>query len=329
MEADPVNPRPAPQSLWLRLSVTDRCQMRCFYCMPPEGASNTDPSRILTFEDILRFVRAVKCVRPLSKVRLTGGEPLIHRGIVHLIEMLSEVGVGDLALTTNGQELSALAADLKKAGLARVNISLDSLSETTYRALTRGGHLRPALQGIEAALAQGLTPVKLNVVVLRGWNLGEVARLAHFALRHGCQVRFLELMPIGPARRLHDRLFVSCAEVRALLGRTLELRPLQPGPGQTSRDFLAVDGRGRRGVIGFISPETQPFCAGCNRLRLTSDGHLLPCLAHGQGPCIRELLRDRSDRGWEALRKVIAAVVQDKVARTSYSTPRAMAAVGG
>ncbi|NIA22343.1 MAG: radical SAM protein, partial [Anaerolineaceae bacterium] len=249
--------------------------MRCVYCMPPEGIEKIQRRDILSFKEVVRFVRVVRSRFAVSKVHITGGEPLARSGIVDLLAKLVDLGLEDLALTTNGQLLADLAPDLKRAGLQRVNLSLDSLDEGTYRTITRNGHLPPVLKGLEAALRHGLSPVKLNTVVLAGLNDHEVVDMVRFAIAHGCQIRFLELMPIGCAASACDGLFVSNRILRNRIEDVLSLRPLPRQPGASSRNFLAVDRRGRQTVVGFISPNSEPFCGDCNRLRLTSEGRLI------------------------------------------------------
>jgi len=314
--------------LSLRISVTDRCQLRCVYCMPPGGVPKTGHDAVLSFEEIVRFVRTVRSHFELTKVRITGGDPLARSGIVDLVAMLAAEGVGDLALTTNGQRLAETAGDLKRAGLRRVNVSLDSLDDSTFAALTRGGRPHPTLEGIQAAVRAGLTPVKLNTVVLRGLNDAEVVDVARFGLEAGCEVRFLELMPIGCAGRMFDERFVPTSEVRARIEGQFTLSPLTHRTGASSRDAWASDAGGRSGVIGFVSATTQPFCAGCTRLRLTSTGRLVACLARGDGPDVRRFLSGgpASDR---ALQEIVAAEVAGKRARAEFETAHSMAATGG
>ena len=329
MEADLVSVPAPSRTVSLRLSVTDRCQMRCTYCMPAEGIEKIQRQDVLSFEEIIRFVRAVKSRFMISKVHITGGEPLARSGIVDLVAKLADEGLPDLALTTNGQLLADMARDLRRAGLRRVNISLDSLDEATYRAVTRNGHLQPVLDGLEAALRHGLNPVKLNTVVLKGLNDHEVVDMARFGLARGCPVRFLELMPIGCAASACDGLFVPSRIVRSALEKVLQLRRLPHQPGASSRNFLALDRGGQRGIVGFISPNTEPFCQGCNRLRLTSEGRLISCLARGRGPRIRSCLRDHSVIDRRRLLEIIEQQVAGKCGRAGYDTPRFMAAVGG
>ena len=317
------------QPVSLRVSVTDRCQLRCLYCMPADGISKRPRSELLTFDEIIRFVQAVRQHFELSKVHITGGDPLARRGIVRLVEMLADESACDLALTTNGLRLSEMAGDLRRAGLRRVNVSLDSLDAETFALMTRGGVLQQVVDGIEAARSAGLSPIKLNTVVLRGMNDGEAPALAKWALDRQCTIRFLELMPVGCAKSSFQELFVPTAEVRVRIEEHFELEALPYEPGRSSRDFSATDNHGRRGVIGFISPETQPFCRGCRRLRLTSTGRLITCLARGQGPDIAHLLRDDSPQATEALNWAICSQMLRKQARDAFDTARSMAAVGG
>ncbi len=321
--------RPPGRPLSLRISVTDRCQLRCLYCTPPDGTPETAGRGILSFEEIVRFVGVVQSGPGLSKVRITGGEPLVRPGIVELVRTLAREGVPDLALTTNGQLLAEMALNLKRAGLHRVNVSLDSLDEGTYARLTRGGDLRAVLEGIEAALRCGLAPVKVNTVVLRGYNDSEVVKITRFGLDRGLRVRFLELMPIGYARPTFHELFVSASEVRARLEERFCLEPLAHGAGETSRDYVASDLHGRRGIIGFVSPETQPFCDGCTRVRLTCTGRLLSCLARGRGPNVRGLLQSDLPVAAELLQGIVTKGLEGKRSRHAFETLGAMAAVGG
>ena len=318
-----------PAQLSLRISVTDRCQLRCSYCMPPEGVPKKDCHEILTFEEIVRFVRLLKPGFGISKVHITGGEPLVRPGLTELIRLLACEDIADLTLTTNGQKLAQLASHLKRAGLHRVNISLDSLNDRTFQKLTGGGRLQRSLEGIKAALSNGLRPLKINMVVLRGINDHEVAALASFGLELGCQVRFLELMPIGCAKEMFDDLFVPAWEVREHLESSFTLTAIASQLGQSSRNFQASDHLGRKGIIGFISPATQPFCQGCRRMRLTSTGQLISCLAKGCGPSIRNLLQDETPTAIRDLQRVVGQLLQQKRSDRKFHTHSPMVGVGG
>jgi len=313
----------------LRLSITDRCQLHCLYCAPPDGVEELSSAEILSVEEMLRFVRIVESRFGVSKIHITGGEPLLRPGVVELVAMLARDKMSGLALTTNGQLLDTIALDLKQAGLHRINISLDSLDAETFRWLTRGGELCDTLAGMEAALECGLAPVKLNVTVLRNVNSHEVVDIARFGLERGCEVRFLELMPIGPAAARFWELFVPSAEVRAKLGEAFDLKPARPSPGKSSWDYFTGDRQGRKGVIGFISPQTAPFCHDCRRLRLTATGQLIGCLARGEGPNIRPFLRDGDSCCDEPLVEVIHNTLRLKRNAGHFSTRKLMAKVGG
>ena len=318
------------QPVSLRISVTDRCQLRCLYCMPSEGVPKLNHEDILSFEEILRFVRVVKSRFGLSKVHITGGEPLIRPGIVDFVGMLAAEGIADLAMTTNAQELGRLAGPLKKAGLHRLNVSLDSLKDQSFAVLTRVGKVQPVLEGIQAALDAGLGPVKINTVVLRGHNDGEVLDLARWAIDHGCHIRFLELMPIGYIKDDFEKLFVSAMEIRSSLEKSFVLKSQDYRPGGSSRYFLATDDSNeRRGMIGFITPQSEPFCGGCRRLRLTSTGTLISCLARGTGLDTTAMLGDESQSAKKLLGDILATELDSKSARYGFDTGRAMVSVGG
>lgn len=312
-----------------RLSITDRCQLHCLYCMPPYGVRKLSLPKVLGFEEIIRFVRMVKRRFGVSKVHITGGEPLLRPGVTDFVAMVACENIADLALTTNGQLLGTLALSLKRVGLHRVNISLDSLNTETFRWLTRGGELHHTLAGIEAALHCGLDPVKLNVAVLRNVNSHELVDIARFGLERGCEVRFLELMPIGPAAERFGDFFVPSGEVLTKLGEAFDLHPAPAQSSSSSRNYMARDSQGRRGIIGFISSQTAPFCHDCRRLRLTATGQLIGCLARGEGPNIRPFLRDDDSCDREPLVEAIHNTLRLKRNAGRFSTRELMAKVGG
>jgi cyclic pyranopterin phosphate synthase len=297
--------------------------------MPEEGVPGIDGRKILTFEEIVRFVRCVRGVAEVSKVRITGGEPLLRSGLPDLIAMLSREGIEDFALTTNGRRLAEAAVDLRRAGLRRVNVSLDSLDPATYGRLSRMAGPQPTLEGIEAAVEAGLSPVKLNTVLMRGCNDNEVVPLVRWALDRGCVLRFLELMPIGWAREHHSELFVSCGEALEKLREAFTLEPAGGDPGSTSRSYRVRDREGREGVVGIIPSVTQPFCNSCRRLRLTSTGEMIACLAQGKGPDVRELLRHPSRENSKRLRDLVSGELGRKAGRDCFAATRPMACVGG
>jgi len=296
---------------YLRISITDRCNLRCVYCMPQEGIQFVPRSQILSLEEIARIVR-VMAPMGLRRVRLTGGEPLVRNGLPRLIRWLAATpGIEDIALTTNGTVLARFAQELAQAGLKRVNISLDTLRPDRFRQVTRQGEIGDVLRGIEAARRAGLSPIKLNVVVMRGVNEDEVVEMARTTLSEDWEVRFIELMPFLEEETgcLKDpsQAFVPSAEVR----REIEgaLGPLEPATtragGGPARYFRLP---GARGLLGFISPLTEhDFCARCNRMRLTADGKLRPCLLTDHEVDLKApLRRGCSDR--ELREQVLAAL---------------------
>jgi cyclic pyranopterin phosphate synthase len=268
---------------YLRISVTDRCNLRCVYCMPPDGIERKPHEAILQFEEIAQVVRAA-AEQGIRKVRLTGGEPLVRLDLPELVRMIAAVPqITDISLTTNGLLLERMAAPLKEAGLTRINVSLDTLQPEKFARITRGGSLAVVLRGLDAAEKQGLTPIKINVVAMRGVNDDELVDMARLTITRGWNVRFIELMPVnnqmvwGPDFPAPADAFLSIPEIQKILA-PLELTPveraLDHGP---AREFLARDGKGR---IGFISPLSEHFCEDCNRLRMTADGVFRPCLLH-------------------------------------------------
>jgi len=259
----------------LRISITDRCNLRCAYCMPEEPEW-FPRSEMLSYEEILRLVR-ILARRGLRKIRLTGGEPLLRRDLPSLIERLvNEPAIEDLSLTTNGVLLDRCAADLRRAGLDRINVSLDTLVPERYVAMTRRDLLDRALQGIRAAVDAGLRPVKVNTVLMRGINDDEVEPLVERAREQGWELRFIEEMPLANGGAWAMRGIVTGDEVRARIHSRWPLLParqVDPHAPATRYDF--ADGKGS---VGFINSVSAPFCSSCSRLRLTSDGQLRVCL---------------------------------------------------
>ncbi len=298
-DSGPLLDRYARVHTYLRVSVTDRCNYRCVYCMPAEGLEWMPREHLLTYEEITRIV-TVLARMGVRKVRLTGGEPTVRRGVDTLVHMLAAVpGIDDLAMTTNGHRLASLAARLKDAGLRRVNVSIDAIDPAVFGKLTRGGDVARVLQGIDAALAAGLTPVKLNCVVVRGENDDQLfPLLERFAGRPDVAVRFIEFMPFDAVER--RRRHVPAAELRARLSERYTLEPLpKPVNGGPSVDWR-IHETGQQ--IGFVSPITEHFCQACNRLRLQADGHLRTCLSREAAPSLRDALRaGLTDRELDAL----------------------------
>jgi cyclic pyranopterin phosphate synthase len=278
---------------YLRVSVTDRCNLRCVYCMPEEGIPKLSHRDILRYEEIVRIVR-VAVEMGFVHIRLTGGEPLVRKGILGLVGDLATIpGLDDLSMTTNGVLLSRYAQQLAEAGLRRVNISLDSLRPGRFRRITRLGRLEETLEGHRAALAAGLRPVKVNTVVLRGLNDDEVVDFARLTLEPDWHVRFIEVMPLGDGVCWSGDGVVPSAEIRACIEQALGPLTGVRGEGAGPARYYRLPGAA--GTIGFISPVTEHFCHACNRLRLTSDGRLLPCLLSDAFIDLRTPLRKGAD----------------------------------
>lgn len=291
---------------YLRISVTDRCNLRCTYCMGEDGIDQLAHENILSYEDILKVVRA-GAELGISKIRITGGEPLVRKGIVGLISQIASVkGITDLAMTTNGILLPRYAAELKNAGLNRVNISLDSLQEEKYHNITRCGELKMVMDGIEAALKQGLHPVKLNVVLMKGVNDSEVPDFLKLVHQKPLHVRFIEYMPIGDhdsSYRDHYLPLSFIEESAARAGLNLTPVPLPGGAGPAESYTIP----GGQGTVGLIHPISKHFCDTCNRLRLTAEGNLKACLYWQEEKPVSPVIDDR-----EALKELIQEVLNGK-----------------
>lgn len=257
---------------YLRVSLTDRCNLRCIYCMPEEGVYKKSHEEILRFEEILKIVNAAALLG-VKKIRYTGGEPLILKGIEELIEKTSKVsGIKDIAITTNGILLEDLADKLKESGLNRVNISLDTLKEDKFKQITRGGDINKVLRAIQKCISIGLTPVKINTVLIKGINDDEISDFINLTRELPVEIRFIELMPIGQGEKLYEKGFMSSDEV---IARFPELMPLETNKNSTASLYKIKNSKGK---VGFISPLSCKFCASCNRIRLTSMGTIKPCL---------------------------------------------------
>jgi cyclic pyranopterin phosphate synthase len=297
----------------LRISVTDRCDLRCVYCMPESGVTLVPMSEMLSYEEIAAVARAAMAAG-VRRLRLTGGEPLARRGVAALVRLLAGLGPDDLALTTNGLRLAERAAELKAAGLGRVTVSLDTLRPDRFEAITRRQGLDRILAGIAAARDAGLAPVKINTVVIRGINDDEILDFVRFADREGLELRFIELMPTSgltpECKELgawRPALFVNGAEVRERIAAALgPLERIDGGDGVA--DMYLLDGRTR---LGFITPVSEPFCRGCGRLRLGPDGRLRICLFDRGGTDLRRLLREEH-AGPADLERVIRTAFEAK-----------------
>jgi cyclic pyranopterin phosphate synthase len=273
----------------LRISVTDRCNIRCVYCMP-EQVQFMPRAALLSFEEIERFVRIVLPLG-IDKVRLTGGEPLVRRGFPSLVEKLAAIpGLRDIGLTTNGILLAPIARTLRDAGLKRINISLDTMDAAKFERLTRRAGFESVIDGIMAAKDAGFDPVKINAVAIRGETEDDVVPLAEFARRHALELRFIEYMPLDAGHRWEREKVLFASDIIAML--TAGICPLEPAPDQDPRapalDYVYADGGG---LVGFIASVSRPFCMSCNRIRLTADGMLRNCLFSLEETDVRVLLR--------------------------------------
>lgn len=295
---------------YLRVSVTDRCNYRCFYCMPRAGARFANAENLLDNDELARLIRLFSDLG-VRRVRLTGGEPLVHRGIVDLAGLIGRVpGITDLSLSTNGHLLERHAVALKAAGVARVNISLDSLDPEAFARITRGGDLGHVLRGIEAALTAGMAPVKLNMVVLKGINDREIEPMLDFALARDAHLRFIEIMPVGEAGVQGMEHYYPAdailARVRKKAGA--EFIPIKGATGAGPARCYRI-GAGPA-TVGIISAISRHFCEGCNRVRLTATGELVLCLGRNDRVSLREALRGGCSD--EALKTIIRAAVRNK-----------------
>ena len=330
---------------YLRISVTDRCNLRCVYCMPPQGIALKTHDEILRYEEIERLVRAAAALG-VRKVRLTGGEPLVRPNIEHLVEMIAAVpGIEDVSMTTNAVLLDRRAETLARAGLHRVNVSLDTLRADRFERITRFGRIADVWRGLQAAERAGLAPIKLNVVVVRGMNDDELADFAVLTFEHAWHVRFIELMPVSNEGDWGEHLpppgdrLVTAGEMQARLSARFgaecfseSAAPLAPGNGPARTFGLP----GAKGVVGFITPVSQHFCPTCNRLRLTADGKLRPCLlAEGEVDVMSALRSGASEAEVQAL--LLRAVgnkpechhLDEDVAPSQLIGKRVMAQIGG
>jgi GTP 3',8-cyclase len=315
----------------LRVSVTDRCNFRCRYCMPAEGMPWLDRSEILSFEEIARLVGLLARLG-ITDVRLTGGEPLARREFPKLVAMLSGIeGIRDLSVTTNGYLLERDAEALVEAGIDRINVSIDSLARDRFHEVTRRDALPQVLRGLEAIAAfPEVRPIKVNAVAMRDFTEEEVDRFCELARSTDYQVRFIEFMPLDGDRAWTPDMVLTGGEIRALIEQRYPLEPLRREPHATARVYRFADGAGE---IGFINPVSEPFCGDCNRIRLTADGELRTCLFSIHETDLREPLRDGSSDA------DVERIIRDAVWRKELkhrvnepgfrAPPRTMSAIGG
>ncbi len=314
---------------YLRISVTDRCNERCLYCLP-ENYSNWLPrADILRDDELLAVVRAAVSLG-FKKFRVTGGEPLIRAGVVDFIrELIATPGVESVQLTTNGTRLPELAQPLFDAGLRRINISLDALDKNIYRTIT-SGDVSPVLDGIKLVKQIGFPSVKLNTVLMRGKNDGEILPLLNFAAEHDVAIRFIELMPVSLTEMLSEKNFLPVAEVFALLKREDELEPMNEALGFGPAKYFRLKKRGVTvGLIGALSD--LHFCERCNKMRLTCDGKLRPCLGNHLETDLMPGLRPQIDEAklQNLFRATLAEKPSEHLFRNNYQPQRVMTAIGG
>ncbi|HAS73097.1 MAG TPA: GTP 3',8-cyclase MoaA [Clostridiales bacterium UBA8960] len=308
---------------YLRLSVTDKCNLRCKYCMPEEGIEKVRHDDILTYEEITQVVETMSQMG-VDKIRITGGEPLVRPGIVNLVSMLSRLdSVREVTMTTNGILLSGMAEDLKKAGLRRVNISLDSLNPARFKEMTRGGDLSKVIAGIDAAKRHGLTPIKLNVVLINGFNDDEIQDFVALTMDDEIDVRFIELMPIGEVAKWNKSQFVSN---KIVLERMPELIPtISKDPSSPATYYKLPGGKGK---VGLISPISCKFCDMCNRVRITSEGFLKQCLHSNEEIALRPLIKSIALLE-HTLRRTVFEKPEEHQIEEGHVMTRNMVEVGG
>ncbi|MBI5970388.1 MAG: GTP 3',8-cyclase MoaA [Deltaproteobacteria bacterium] len=320
---------------YLRVSITDRCNLRCVYCMPPEGIELMESKNILRYEEILR-IAGIAAKNGVTKIRLTGGEPLVRKGLLDFIRKLSEVpGVEDLSLTTNGVLLKGFAKPLKDAGLKRINVSLDSLKRERFAKMTRGDDLDRVQGGLEESLKAGLNPVKINMVVIKGFNEDEVLDFALLSKTKPYHVRFIEYMPFDAEAGWQKDKCLSVNTMREII--EAHAGPLEPVRGAAAGAGPAIRYRFKDGdaigEVGFISPVSEHFCGSCNRLRLTADGKLRTCLFSDNEIDLRTALRDGSGDG--IIEKLIFRAAAEKPERHHINEnvfkkcSRTMSLIGG
>jgi GTP 3',8-cyclase len=315
----------------LRVSLTDKCNLRCTYCMPAEGLDWLPSPELLTDDEVVRVVSVAVTELGVSAVRLTGGEPLLRRGLVDIVGRLAALEPRPkLALTTNGIGLGRMAADLAAAGLDRVNVSLDTLRPDRFRDLTRRDRLDDVIAGLEAAAAAGLVPVKLNAVLMRGVNDDEALDLLHFCLERGYQMRFIEQMPLDAQHAWTRSDMVTADEILAALGVGHTLTPVA-GRGSAPAEEFLVDGG--PATVGVIASVTKPFCAACDRVRLTADGQLRNCLFAREESDLRSALRSGAT-DTEVADRIRASIAGKRAGHgiddpTFLQPDRPMSAIGG
>lgn len=315
---------------YLRISVTDRCNLRCVYCMPPEGIAIKKKNELLSYEEICKIAK-IFVELGIEKIRITGGEPLIRHDIEKLVESMSGIpGLKNLAMTTNAVLLAEKAAALKNAGLQSINISLDSLQKNRFNEITLRDDFEKVLAGIDAAENSGFAPIKLNVVVMKGRNDDEVLDFVHYIKNRNINIRFIEYMPFKDNRWDPNTVF-SYKEMRNVIEREFELVPLSGHASDVAKDFGIS---GHSGKVSFITSMTESFCSSCNRLRLTADGSIKSCLFYDAEINLKEKLRSASCTD-EDIKKMILYALENKpeahppMDELAMMSNRAMVEIGG
>lgn len=295
---------------YLRVSITDRCNYRCIYCKPEEQFKFIPHEEILRYEEIVEIVQEAVNLG-ITKVRITGGEPLVRKGIIGFIKKLKEIEkLEDISLTTNGFFLSEYAEKMKVAGLSRVNISLDSLRKDKYRKITWGGDLERVLGGINSALKVGLLPIKINTVLIRGINDDEVEDFVRLAIEKPLNIRFIELMPSGEEiKDNYNDKFISVLEIKESLVKKYSFSPIDISSGNGPAKYYQIEGG--KGTIGFITALSQHFCQSCNRIRLTSEGKIRSCLFSNQEIDLKKVIREVGNTGKDQILR--RKVIRDKI----------------
>ncbi len=306
---------------YLRISITDRCNLRCRYCMPAEGVENKDHQEILSYEEILKIVKT-GIELGIKKVRITGGEPLVRLGVENFISNLKKLDLEDISMTSNAVLLSKKAKKLKEAGLDRINISLDTLDPKKFKEITRRDNLAEVLKGVRAALKAELDPVKLNVVVMKGINDDELFNFVELSRKQKLSIRFIEYMPLGGEAEAEK--FISTKEIKELISKKYELLPAV-SKGNGPANYFKIEGA--EGTIGFISALSQHFCSSCNRLRLTADAKFKPCLAGEQEVKINGMSKKEIEAAYRKALKIKPACHNLNFENQDYS--RNMSQIGG
>ncbi|MDG2013795.1 MAG: GTP 3',8-cyclase MoaA [Pirellulaceae bacterium] len=316
----------------LRLSVTDRCNIRCFYCMPSEQIEFLPRPEVLSFEELTRATR-IFCQLGITKLRLTGGEPLVRRDLPELVRQLSEIPeIQEIAMTTNAILLERFAAELRAAGLHRINISLDTLDTQQFKEITRRDNLEDVMRGIQAAQEAGFEEIRLNAVAVKGLIESQIIPLTRFCLEHALKLRFIEFMPLNSSGRWSDEDVLTGAKIRNMIEQEMgELMPVQRlDPAQPASDFRLAE---HDGSIGFINSVSEPFCQACNRLRLTADGKIRNCLFSEEEWDLRSLLRTEATD--QQIQQAMLECVKNKkaahgIGSADFQKPqRAMYQIGG